>query len=91
MNSKKISMTDYIQKDFYERFLWKFLNVFKKISSKRFLRQISMTDFFEKFLKIVKKISMKNYIQKDFYDRFLWKISKCVQKDFFKKFLNEFI
>ena len=54
-------------KDFYE----KFLNVFKKISSKRFLRQISMTDFFEKFLKIVKKISMKNYIQKDFYDRFL--------------------
>ena len=71
-------------KNFYE----KFLNEKKKISTKRFLRKISMKNFYEKFLW---KISMKN-----FYEKFLWKISikymfnfykKFLQKDFYKKFL----
>ena len=71
MNSKKISMTDYIQKDFCERFLWKI----SKCVQKDFFKKISTTDFYDgflwKFLKIVKKISMKNYIQKNFFEKFL--------------------
>ena len=46
MNSKKISMTDYIQKDFYERFLWKI----SKCVQKDFFKKISATDFYDGFL-----------------------------------------
>ena len=54
---KKISMKDYIQKDFYEKFLWKI----SKCVQKDFFKKISTKNFYEKFLKIVKKISMKNF------------------------------